>query len=159
MLYIDHLLSRCNPSNPHTNLSPLFVSLPHSFLGTYFNVKSCVMMLHAAISFHITSLGIFCCGGFMWTSKPLAAVLDVTLLCFRDRLVPAMREVGKLWVFYCLTRCQMFPGCMAIGVVTVNFWSNGVIEVKRLCSSRASWASDWPSRLSFRSRLSVCVCL
>lgn len=62
--------------------------------------------LHAAVSSHIASLGF---STKMDSCGHLNPVLDVTLLCFRDRLVPAMREVGKLWVFYCLIQCQMFP--------------------------------------------------
>lgn len=32
-----------------------------------------------------------------------------------------MREVGTLWVYYCLTPCQICPGCMAIVLVTIHF--------------------------------------
>lgn len=109
--------------------------------------------LHAAISnlSHYLS-GIFCCGGF--SCGHLKPVLDVTLLCFRDLLVPAMREVGKLWVFYSLTHWQMFPGCMALGAVTVNFRSNVVIEVKRLCK-QPCLLSIWLSAMSVLSLIPI----
>lgn len=98
-------------------------------VGFPVKIMSVWWWLHAAASFHITSVGF---SVVVDSCRHLNSVLDVTLLCFRDLLVPAVREVGKLWVFYFLTYCQMFPGCMGTGAVTVAFKSNVVIEVKRL---------------------------